>query len=896
MSGKRNHIARKKLELKRWFITGSFVCLILSLPFTADAATVHTWDLQGDGNWSVAGNWNPAHAPNGAGDQARIDDDPDHDVTVYLNMSASVSGLELDIGDKLSINNGGSLSFIPDESANVPIVLNDGEIILSSTGGNTRLRSMNCSATLSGSGSVVLGGHLSNQLNATTGFAVINDINHTIRGGGTIFAAVTNDGEIIADNQILQISGHIGNANGIMSASGNGNILRLASGTHRITVTGGQIIPKDGTIELNQATLAGTTHGPGQTNVIGGSNFSGDIILEAGAILSINNGQTLSLLNSANITNNGTIIVNSTGGYTRLGASGSTATFTGIGSILMSGYASNQLNATPGFSIINDTTHTIRGGGTIYADVTNNGEIIADNQILQILGHIDNTNGIMSASGRGNTLRISYGSYHTTVTGGQIIPSDGVVELNGGILAGTTLGSGKTNVIAGGTLSGDTVLEYGAMLSINNGQTLSLVNNANITNNGTIIVNSTGSYTRLEASGSTATFTGTGSILMSGYASNQLNATTGFSFINEENHCIRGGATIGATIVNNGHIIADNQKLLFNSGIAGNGSISVADDCILDLRQNSETGHFYIREHADLLVANNLTVDVNGNFAFAQTDVSKWGWGGNCTLKMSGEGESMQPLEIGGEDLGAVPGGFSNNFNLENLNLEVPGTYVYLSDSIVNRTSLSDEALYVSNLVVNPDTTLNLNGLNLYTVVESEIHRVEAEEGDLFGGGIIINNSSGISEHNIEFEPSAPISFDFDVVGIGEESTVEEVRLRNDGDGYITISSVIFDGDDDFHFDDSSCMTTILGNDEECVMTIQFLPHAVGDRSATLTIQHNDPDEPEIIVSLSGIGVCRGDFDDDGDVDGLDLVTLVDDPGLLRLTVFGANLGRSDCD
>ena len=700
-----------------WPNAASVILIILLLPFAAEAATVYTWDLQGDGNWSVAGNWSPAHIPNGAADQARIDDDPAHNVTVYLNMHASVSHLELDIGDNISINNGMLLSFILDESANDPVVLNHGNIVVDSTGGNTRLQSVGC-----------------------------------------------------------------------------------------------------------------------------------------------------------------------------------TTTFSGIGNVVLNGYTSNQLTASTGFSFINEDNHTIRGGGTVYAPVTNNGEIIADNQILQVSGHIDNTNGIMSASGSGNILRIADGSHRITVTGGQIIPQDGLVELNGGTLSGATLGSGKTHVIGGGTLSGDTELEAGAVFSINNGQILNLSNSANITNNGTIIVNSSGGNTRLIALGSTATLTGIGSVVLSGHASNQINASAGFSFINDQNHTLRGGGTIGAPVINNGHIIADNQKLLFNSGIAGKGGINVAAGAILDLRQNSEAGNLYIREQADLLVANNLTVDLNGNLAFAQTDVSKWGWGSNCTLKMSGEGESMQPLEIGGEDLGAVPGGFSNNFELENLNLEASGTYVYLSDSIANSTSLSDEALYVTNLVVNPDTTLNLNGLNLYTYIDSEIHRVEAEDGDLFGGGIIINNSSGISEHNIEFEPSAPIAFDFDVVGIGEESTIEEVRFRNDGDGSIIISSVILDGDDDFHFDDSCCMTTILGNDEECVMTIQFLPHAVGDRSATLTIQHNDPDEPEIIVSLSGIGVCRGDFDDDGDVDGLDLVTLVDDPGLLRLSVFGANLGRSDCN
>ena len=51
----------------------------------------------------------------------------------------------------------------------------------------------------------------------------------------------------------------------------------------------------------------------------------------------------------------------------------------------------------------------------------------------------------------------------------------------------------------------------------------------------------------------------------------------------------------------------------------------------------------------------------------------------------------------------------------------------------------------MSILNVNPGATLNLNKLPLYTYLGTEIHRVQAGEGALFGGGQIINRSGNIS-------------------------------------------------------------------------------------------------------------------------------------------------------
>jgi hypothetical protein len=84
---------------------------------------------------------------------------------------------------------------------------------------------------------------------------------------------------------------------------------------------------------------------------------------------------------------------------------------------------------------------------------------------------------------------------------------------------------------------------------------------------------------------------------------------------------------------------------------------------------------------------------------------------------MDGNG-TPQRLEVGGKDYGYVPAGFSNNFNLQNLDINGAGTQVSLTDSVNNGQrggrGGSAEALYVDSLYIAAGDTLNLDGLHLY--------------------------------------------------------------------------------------------------------------------------------------------------------------------------------------
>ncbi len=74
-------------------------------------------------------------------------------------------------------------------------------------------------------------------------------------------------------------------------------------------------------------------------------------------------------------------------------------------------------------------------------------------------------------------------------------------------------------------------------------------------------------------------------------------------------------------------------------------------------------------------------------------------------------------FEAGGEDLGAVMVGLSENFALVGLTLEAGaggGAEIKLVDNFDNGNRSSAEAVYVENLVLQDGTILHTNGINLY--------------------------------------------------------------------------------------------------------------------------------------------------------------------------------------
>ena len=112
------------------------------------------------------------------------------------------------------------------------------------------------------------------------------------------------------------------------------------------------------------------------------------------------------------------------------------------------------------------------------------------------------------------------------------------------------------------------------------------------------------------------------------------------------------------------------------------------------------------------------TIHMTGSaFENLSTDPSAVAGLANVELVFEGGPLPLDPFEVAGADRGAVPGGFDQNFALGALTLGNGTTIarVQLVDLANNHLlSRGAEALYVKELTVGADSTLDLQGLNLY--------------------------------------------------------------------------------------------------------------------------------------------------------------------------------------
>ena len=108
---------------------------------------------------------------------------------------------------------------------------------------------------------------------------------------------------------------------------------------------------------------------------------------------------------------------------------------------------------------------------------------------------------------------------------------------------------------------------------------------------------------------------------------------------------------------------------------------------------------------------------------------------GRLTLAGSGTATNPQTLEVLGRDLGPVNSGFQDNFKLANVTVG-SSNYVKLVDAADNSPGASAEALYVDSLNIVSGSTLDLNGLKLYT-------RLARVDGTVVGGTITQIPDSG---------------------------------------------------------------------------------------------------------------------------------------------------------
>ncbi|MGD0567226.1 MAG: hypothetical protein ABSA78_02380, partial [Candidatus Sulfotelmatobacter sp.] len=465
-------------------------------------------------------------------------------------------------------------------------ITNNGVINLQSSGNLTELYVTSAgtgTATLAGSGSIVLGTGANNAFNGAGGTSLIIDQN--VSGVGNIGEAtltLTNNSTIDANisptvsTQPLIIQPSAGGManNGILEAT-NGGTLTL-TGAQFTNATNGKIeaVGTDGSSNPSTVVLTGgvavtggtlTTSGGGIIEVAASNIANLSNLTNSGTLEVLNNGQIDS---TGTITNNGTITLEASGNQTYLYAVNPTI-LTGTGTLVM-GSVNSLYTANvdvPG-GLTND--ETITGAGEIDSGVfTNNGTVNANvsGQTLLLTGLTTPVNTKTLEATGGGTLDFSGSSWNDA--GGTITAqANSSVELTGGVtITGGTLstaGTGSQIYVNASNIANLTGLTITGTMNVqNNGQ---IDATGTITNNGTITLQASGNQTYFYAPAAT-TLTGTGTLVMSSTNNDYTgNVDAAGGLTNDET--ITGAGTIDSgTFVNNGTINANvnSQTLLLQS-------------------------------------------------------------------------------------------------------------------------------------------------------------------------------------------------------------------------------------------------------------------------------------------------------------------------------------------
>lgn len=108
----------------------------------------------------------------------------------------------------------------------------------------------------------------------------------------------------------------------------------------------------------------------------------------------------------------------------------------------------------------------------------------------------------------------------------------------------------------------------------------------------------------------------------------------------------------------------------------------------------------------------------------------------------------------------------------------------------------------------------------------------------------------GSALQDIEVQPG---TLAFGTRYVNQGATTKEIFLINMGEPDLTITSVSLAGDADFSIDADTGDATLTSGTVR-VVRVAFDPIATGAKTATLTIQSNDPDHPSLDVALTGEG------------------------------------------
>jgi len=535
------------MAASRWVFPSSCrapaLWLLLGAAFagpTGFAQTTTTWTSTTSTSWNTAGNWNNG-VPTSTSNAVIGTTSSDH-FTVTLDTNANVNNLTLSEGSTLTFNPNQSLTvsgslgtphFATDLDGQTNVAY--GTLSLDSTPSSTSNININNGTITLATLVLTIDGHQFTVDSGTLNGTSTLENTGTIQGSGTISLNVTNTGTINNnDGGTLSITGNIQNNGGtILNSDG---LLSLSGGY----VSGGTIV--GGIVSIHNETLNGV------------SLASGPLQLTPGSTITVG---------SNGLTNVGSLYI------------GDGTTISGPG-LLTNG------SGVTGSSII--------GGGTISADISNNGFITSNSATAPLV-----LQGTVTQAKLGAGIGIGSGD----------LILDGANIVNGSLTsAGTNLLDAKN----GAVLTDVTVGQANSTVQLSGGSTLGIF--GGITVQGDLQL---GSATQ-------------GANLTSVSANPEILITV--------NSTLDGGGTVGPAIFNNGSIVADNPSaaLVLQGNVTGSGTISATNGATLTLDPISVSA-------ASVAIGTGSTL--NGNGTITTGDVS------NAGTLSTGAGAAGQITVIG---------------------------------------------------------------------------------------------------------------------------------------------------------------------------------------------------------------------------------------------------------
>jgi hypothetical protein len=555
-------------------------------PRDAAALSSKLWQPVTDGFWGVPSSWSPLGIPTGSDSAVVTSGMNGHTLTLDGDYSAAALNIQgastvFELGghgftSPLLLNSG-----ILRAGTGVPLLSgfyrslvggqtqiyngvvlqapaswqNDGHAVVHASAGSlpSEFR-MVTYTTLSGTGDLLLNDAANAQITSPSGYTLTQNAGHTIHGSGRIVLPLTNHGNVVADlasNAPLNVENTSSN-DGIFGASNGAHLVLSGS----LNNTGGTLLSSGGDVQLNGVNLSnGTfrTFGASVIDNIAGSLVGGNIV-NAGTVR-VSSGTVLNW-GGGTVVDSGTVLVRQASGVS-LAALRLTGyvTFQGPGDIKLTDQALSALDSPSGYTITQNSGHTIHGAGKITLPATNHGLISADvfGQTLNE-SNVVNNDGTMDARNGGVLLLQG-----TTVNNsGTVTTNGGDVQLDGATINGGALNASGGNVVAavsGSQLSGN--ISHTGTLQVNSGAILN-VNSGTFTNTGNVLIKQPAgaSLATLRLNGYT-TFTGGGAIQLSNPTLSVFDSPSGYTATQAVGHTTHGTGVISLPFANHGLVSAD---------------------------------------------------------------------------------------------------------------------------------------------------------------------------------------------------------------------------------------------------------------------------------------------------------------------------------------------------